>query len=126
MDKFLSLKMKIIYRVAILAFIISIILLIITDKAVLLGWIYGSVLGLLNWLLLANTMQKAVKMPPTKARAFAVFHYILRFAVLFLALLVSIKRQDMHVLATIIALVLPKAVILWEHLAAPFLKRSNN
>lgn len=126
MKKVAQLKINIFYKsigVGVIGLVGS---LIIFDKSFWLGWSYGTILGALNWLLLARTMEKAVTYTPNKARMYAVVHYFLRYALVFAALYVAVKRGDMNVIAAVVALFIPKGVILWDSIVQSLFNKKHN
>ena len=125
MDKLVNLKIKVIRHSLFVFFIGTIIFTLVDFGPLLLGWVYGAILGMLSWLLLSKTLEKAVRFSPNKARIYATFNYMLRYAVIFIALYVAMQRDDMHMLTAILGLVIPKMVILWNDLAIDYLRRKN-
>ena len=60
--------------------------------------IFGTRMAVLNVYLLAGTLEKSVRINFHKARACVTFHYMLRYSLVFLVLLIAIKQADMDVL----------------------------
>lgn len=77
-----------------------------------MGLLFGSLIGLLNFRLLSLTLEKAVKMPPGKAQAYASSQYFLRYIIMGAVIYISIQADYIHVLGTILGLISIKLVIL--------------
>ncbi len=126
MRQVLTLKISIIKKVALLAVVIVLIAYLFGYANFAFGFLYGAVLAALNWLLLANTIEKSTTYNPRKAQFFAVFHYLVRLTIIFIAIYIAAMRQDMHVLGPILALLLPKVVIFWEYVVSDYITRYFN
>jgi hypothetical protein len=102
-----------------IAFAVSIFLsLIILDepKDMILGLIFGTAIGILNFIELEKTLIKSARMEPGKAQTFAMAKYFLRFAIMAVVLFISIKAPYINVIGTIIGLLLIKFVIMATNL----------
>lgn len=76
--------------------LIAIILLLITStfsKEMLLGLIFGTIIAVLNFRLLAITIEKSVTMPVSKAQIYSAGQYLLRMTVTGVVLFVSVKAH---------------------------------
>lgn len=108
--------------------LIAIILLLITStfsKEMLLGLIFGTIIAVLNFRLLAITIEKSVTMPVSKAQIYSVGQFILRMTVTGVVLLVSVKAPYINVLGVAIGLLSPKFVILTKTFLIDKLKRKE-
>lgn len=108
--------------------LIAIILLLITStfsKEMLLGLIFGTIIAVLNFRLLALTIEKSVTMPVSKAQIYSAAQYLLRMTVTGVVLLVSVKAPYIHVLGVAIGLLSPKFVILTKTFLIDKLKRKE-
>ncbi|MDP3386766.1 MAG: ATP synthase subunit I [Eubacteriales bacterium] len=76
------------------------------------GYIFGGLIGILNFMLLAKTIEKAMKMPPARAQIYVSSNYFIRFSIMIIVLIVSLKADYINTLATVIGLLLIKLVIL--------------
>jgi len=85
-------------------------------QAFILGLIFGSAISVLNFIELANTLNRAVHMPPEKAQSFTVIKYFIRYIVTAVVLFVSIVAPYINVLGTILGLVIIKIIILISNL----------
>lgn len=116
MDKLIKLKTRVLSHSLIVMFFGIVLFALIDFGALLRGWVYGSVLGILSFLLLSRTMQKAVTFTPQKAKIYTITNYILRYAVFFIALFVAVKRPDVSMVTVVLGLTIPKIVILYYDL----------
>ena len=93
--------------------IIGILAFIFKDpKPIIMGLIFGSLISILNFKLLDNTVSKAVKMPSNKATGYTIFHYFARYIIYFAVLFVAFKADYLNLISTIIGLFTVKMVIL--------------
>ncbi len=76
------------------------------------GLIFGTLIATLNFTLLANTIERAARMAPEKAKAYATSRYFIRYTIYGVVLYISIKADYINVIGTIIGLLLIKVVIL--------------
>lgn len=76
------------------------------------GLAFGTFIGILNFRLLALTIEKSVQLPPNKAQMYAGSRYIIRYLITAVVLIVSLKADYINVIGTIIGLVSIKAVVL--------------
>lgn len=100
------------------AVLCSILFFVIFDDPIqyVLGLLFGSAIGTLNFLELAKTLSRAVELPPDKAQGFATRKYFLRYVIYGVVLWVSIQADYIHVLGTIVGLMLIKVVLLTTNL----------
>lgn len=103
-------------RVIILVLLISGIFALVfpEPKAIILGLIFGSIISILSLKLIDNTISKAVKMPPGRARGHSITHYFARYIIYFFVLLVAAKAEYLNLLSTIGGLLTVKFVIIFS------------
>ena len=80
--------------------VVAVILLMVISQfsiPMLMGIIFGSIIAVLNFRLLALTLEKAVNLPPGKAQAYTGVRYMIRLTITAAALIVSIKIGRAHV-----------------------------
>jgi hypothetical protein len=82
----------------------------------IIGVIFGTLIGILNFLELEKTLIKAAKMNPNQAQSYATRKYFLRYGISGVVLLISIKASYISVVGTIIGLLLLKFVIMFTNL----------
>ena len=108
--------------------IVAVILLMIISKfsmPMLIGIIFGSVIAVLNFRLLALTLEKAVNLPPGKAQAYTGVRYMIRLTITAAALNVSIKNPNLHIIGTAIGLISTQVVKFIKTLIASKFKRKE-
>lgn len=84
-------------------------------KAWALGYIFGGLIGILNFMLLGKTIEKAVTLSPGQAQAYTSSRYMLRYVTTAVVIAISLKADYLNGIATIIGLLLVKFVILSVH-----------
>lgn len=95
------------------------------NKGMILGLIFGTIIAILNFRLLAITVEKVVTMPRNKAQIYSSIRYILRMTIVGVVLLVSAKAPHLNIIGVAIGLVSPKFVILARKLLIDKLKRKE-
>ena len=95
------------------------------NKSMLLGLLFGTIIAVLNFKLLALTIEKSVSMPQSKAQVYTASRYILRMIIVGVVLLVSAKAPHINIIGVAIGLVSPKFVILARKLLIDKLKRKE-
>lgn len=99
--------------------ILVIIILLVTsnfNKPMFIGLLFGSIFAVLNFRLLAFSLQQALKREPSKAQIYASSRYVVRFALTALVIYVSVKAPYINVIGTAIGLGGPMMVILATNL----------
>jgi len=81
-------------------------------KPILLGFVFGTIISILGFKLLHNTINRAVEMTPSRASAYSMVHYFLRYIIYFVVLGVAALADYMNFPATILGLLMIKIVIL--------------
>ncbi|WP_158212277.1 ATP synthase subunit I [Natranaerobius trueperi] len=125
MKQVLNLKIQVIKKALLVGVIVVIALFLLGYGSFAFGFLFGTILAILNWLLLSKTIEKSVSFTSTKAKVYTVLHFFIRFTILFIALYIAAMREDMHILGAILALLLPKAVIFWDHVILEYLKKDH-
>ncbi|MDW7668205.1 MAG: ATP synthase subunit I [Bacillota bacterium] len=118
MNHSMELVLSIVKKSIIILAILIIISFIFLDEPMrwAYGYIFGGLIGVLNFLLLARTMERAVKMPPHKAQGYASVNYFIRFVITGVVLIVAFKADYINALAAIVGIVLIKLIILVTNL----------
>lgn len=83
---------------------------------VILGVAFGSIIAILNFRLLALTMEKAVELPPGKAQAYIAIRYLIRMFIVAAVVFVSVKNPNINVIGTILGLISTQIVIFTKKL----------
>ncbi len=114
MGSSLDLQLKLAKGVLILNLIIAGISYFIFDAWVpfLTGLLFGTIISLLNFRLLFLTLEKSVRMTPSRAQSFVTSRYLIRFLLTGFVLLISFKADYINVIGTIIGLISFKFIIL--------------
>lgn len=76
------------------------------------GYIFGTIISILGFKLLQNTINKAVEMTPSRASSYSMVHYILRYVIYAVVLTVSALAGYLNFPATLLGLLMIKFVIL--------------
>ena len=108
--------------------VVAVILLMVISQfsmPMLIGIIFGSIIAVLNFRLLALTLEKAVNLPPGKAQAYTGVRYMIRLTITAAALIVSIKNPNLHIIGTAIGLISTQVVIFIKTLIASKFKRKE-
>jgi len=113
-----ELQVRIIKIVLLTLAVLSLIALILADnpKIWIAGLVFGGLIGILNFIQLAKTLERAVTMPLGKAQGYATANYFVRYAIMGVVLFVSLKADYIHTLGTLAGLVSIKFIILVTNL----------
>ncbi|WP_419725853.1 ATP synthase subunit I [Terrisporobacter petrolearius] len=113
--------------ICIYAIIIGIISLVISKQPihVILGVVFGSIIAILNFRLLAITLEKAADMPPGKAQAYSGIRYLIRMFIVAVVLFVSVKNPNIHVIGTVLGLISTQIVIFIKKLIISRISRKE-
>ena len=87
-----------------------------SPKELLIGLLFGSIIAMLNFKLLAISLQKTVTYPPTKAQIYSTSRYIIRITIIAVVLFVSAKSPHISIIGTAIGLLSTKFSILGKRL----------
>ena len=79
---------------------------------IIYGYIFGTIISVLGFKLLSNTINKAVSMTPGKATAYSTVHYILRYLIYFIVLAIAALADYLNFPAAILGLLSVKFVII--------------
>lgn len=96
-----------------------------SPKEMLTGLLFGSIIAMLNFRLLAISLQKSVTYPPTKAQIYSTSRYIIRMTIVGVVLFVSAKSPHISVIGTTIGLLSTKFSILGKRVVVDKLKRKE-
>ena len=108
--------------------VVAIVILLIISKfsfPMLIGIIFGSVIAVLNFRLLALALEKAVDLPPGKAQAYTGIRYMVRLTITAAALIVSVRNPHLHIIGTAIGLISTQVVIFIKTLVTSKFKRKE-
>ncbi len=83
------------------------------NKAAVLGLLLGSVFSVINFRLLAITIEKAVEMDPGRAQMYAGTRYMVRLLITGTIVLLALKAPYLNVITTLVGLFLSKIAALY-------------
>lgn len=92
---------------------------------IILGVVFGSIIAILNFRLLAITMEKAVQYSPGKATAYTSSRYLIRMFIVAVVVFVSVKNPNINVIGTIIGLISTQIVIFIKKLLISKINRKG-
>lgn len=101
-------KRALIYSIPIIGLIL---LLMDNPKETSLGFIFGAIISILNFLLLNNSVKKSVRMSPGKAERYANGQYIIRMSIYGIVLIIGAKADYLNFLTLCLGLLIVKIVI---------------
>lgn len=84
-------------------------------KPFMVGVLFGTLIGILNFRSMAIALEKAVKMNSGSATAYVTVMYFIRMGIYAAVLYLSIRAPYIHVLGTVVGLITIKAVIQIEN-----------
>lgn len=113
--------------ILIIDLIVAILIVFLSNspKEMLTGLLFGSIIAMLNFRLLAISLQKSVTYPPTKAQIYSTSRYIIRITIVGVVLFVSAKSPHISVIGTTIGLLSTKFSILGKRVVVDKLKRKE-
>lgn len=116
MDKTVKLIKDIIKLDVIVLLIVAGISAIIFENKleILKGFLFGGLIGILMFVLLARTMQKASGMHPINARKYATKQYFLRMIIYALVIFIGLKADYLNSVSVIVGLLSIKFVIYFK------------
>lgn len=108
-----NLRMKIYKYTLIVAAIVAGISFFFVDGYIkfLTGLAFGTLISMLNFSLLAKTVEKAVTMDPEKAKVYMSSRYSIRFFLYGAVIYISVIADYINVLGTIVGILIIKAII---------------
>ncbi len=111
MQEFLAFRKNFIIRLIIIVVCVAVIILITGYSEILYGYVFGSTLAVLAFLVHGQILSRAVNLPEMRATFYVVAHYMLRYTLYFIALMVSVQRSDLQFLGVVLGLVMPRLAI---------------
>ena len=82
------------------------------NMSMILGLVLGTMVALMNFTMLAKTVEKSVEMSPEGAKLYASTQYFIRMIIVALVLFVTVKSKRLHLIGVLLGLIGPKVVIL--------------
>lgn len=113
--------------ICVYAIIISLLSFIISKEPihVMLGVVFGGIIAILNFRLLALTMEKAVDLPPGKAQAYTASRYLVRMFIVAAVVFVSVKNPNINIIGTVLGLISTQIVIFIKKLIISKISRKG-
>lgn len=93
--------------------------------SMILGLVLGTMVALMNFTMLAKTIEKSVDMSHEGAKLYASTQYFVRMIIIALVLFVTVKSQKLHLIGVLLGLVGPKVVILSRNILFNKIKRKE-
>lgn len=81
-------------------------------KPYVLGFIFGTTIGILGFKLIEKTTEKVVAMEPSKAYGYSIFHYFIRYAIYASVLVIAALADYLNFLTAVLGLLMIKIVII--------------
>lgn len=78
------------------------------------GYVFGTIISVLGFILMERTLNRAVKMNPGKASGYTVLHFFLRYIIYFVVLLIAAIADYLNFPATVLGLLIIKFTILFS------------
>lgn len=104
---------KITKGIVIYAIIVALISSLILGETIptIMGVVFGSIISILNFRLLAISMEKAVELSSGKAQVYTSSRYLIRMFIVAVTVFVSVKNPSINVVGTILGLLSTQMVI---------------
>ena len=106
--------------------IIGLLLTSTFSTSMLMGLVLGTLVALMNFTLLAKTIEKSIDMSPNEAKLYASSKYTVRMIIVAVVLFISAKSEHLHLIGVFLGLIGPKVVILVRNNIFDKLKRKES
>jgi hypothetical protein len=119
MEQIKTLIKDIMKWVIILSVVISVIFIVFFKKdalALIIGLVFGASIGMLGFIDLSQTLQRAVHKNPAKAQSYTVRKYFIRFIINGVVLYVAVVTPHIHIIGTVLGMLLIKISIMITNL----------
>lgn len=80
------------------------------------GLAFGTIIAILNFTLLAKTLEKSISLPPEKAKNYVSSRYFIRFTIYGAVLYISVVAEYINIFGTITGILSIKLVVYVLHL----------
>lgn len=81
-------------------------------KPYVLGFIFGTIIGILGFKLIEKTTEKVVTMEPSKAYGYSVFNYFIRYSIYGIVLVIAAMADYLNFITAVLGLLMIKIVII--------------
>lgn len=92
---------------------------------IMLGVVFGSIIAILNFRLLAIAMEKSVDLSPGKAQVHTGIRYLIRMFIVAVVVFISVKNPNVNVIGTILGLISTQIVIFIKKLIIARISRKE-
>lgn len=92
---------------------------------IMLGVVFGSIIAILNFRLLAISMEKSVDLSPGKAQVHTGIRYLIRMFIVAVVVFISVKNPNVNVIGTILGLISTQIVIFIKKLIIARISRKE-
>ena len=106
--------------------IIGLLLTSTFSTSMLMGLVLGTLVALMNFILLAKTIEKPIDMSPNEAKLYASSRYTIRMIIVAVVLFISAKSEHLHLIGVFLGMIGPKVVILVRNNIFDKLKRKES
>lgn len=109
--------LKKIYRRTLIVsfFIVGISFFIFNEpKKIIGGYVFGTIISVLGFILMERTLKRAIKMNPNGASGYTILHYFLRYIIYFIVLIVAAIADYLNFPATVLGLLIIKFIIIFS------------
>lgn len=116
LEKVIDLQYKIIITDVIALIVLMILSFFITSNPMtwIMGYIFGGLFGIINFVLLGRTLYKASMMSPQRAQVYTSANYFIRMLITGIVLVIGLKADYLNSFAVIIGLLLIKQIIFFS------------
>lgn len=118
MNETRELRLKIYKYTVLLACVIAVVSIFFTKDffSFVSGLFFGTAIAILNFTLLAKTIEKSIYLPPEKAKVYASSRYFIRYTIYGAVLYISVIADYINVIGTIAGILTIKFVVYVLHL----------
>lgn len=105
---------KIYKRALLISFLIIGISFFLFDEPIIIiqGYVFGAIISVLGFILMENSIKRAVKMDPGRASRHTMFHYLLRYLIYTMVLIIAVTADYLNFPSTVLGLLIVKITIL--------------
>ncbi len=116
LEKVIKLQYKIIVIDVAILLVLMLLSVFITKNPMIwiMGYAFGGIIGILNFILLGRTVYRASMMSPKRAQIYASSNYLLRLLITGVVLIIGLKADYLSGIAVIIGLLLIKQIIFFS------------
>lgn len=98
------------------AIIIAVLAIFIDEKAIGKGFLLGTLFSITNFIIMGQLIPLRLSRSRSKASILAFFSIILRFLIITVPLIVSLKTDSIHFIGVVVGLFMVQLTMLFDHL----------